>query len=211
MNAPNDKTSQSGTPSCCQWPGLEHPLYRNYHDTEWGVPKNKDVELFEKLILEGFQAGLSWFTILKKRTDFRNAFAGFDPARMAAFNKRDIRRLMSDKQIVRNRLKIEAAIINARSYLALREHETLAGFLWSFLEKGPIINTWTRHEELPAQTPLSHQLSKALKKEGFRFIGPTTVYAYMQSVGMVNDHLLGCHRHKVCKKLQRTYQPENVS
>ncbi len=210
MNTRNHKSRETEK-SGCQWPGLEHPLYARYHDKEWGVPKAKDFQLFEKLILEGFQAGLSWFTILKKRPDFRKAFAGFNPKTIAAFDEKDIERLMADTGIVRNRLKIEATITNAHAYLDLVEHTSFAEFLWSYLENGPIQNSWRKHEEVPAHTPLSNQLSKALKDKGFRFVGPTTTYAFMQSVGMVNDHLIGCSRHLECTKLQHAYQPETIS
>ena len=191
----------------CQWPGMEHPLYTRYHDTEWGVPKRTDKELFEKLILEGFQAGLSWLTILKKRDGFRAAFRDFDPERVAQFTRRDIERCMKDKAIIRNQLKIEATVANAKAYLHLRERTTLAHWLWEFIDGSPIINRYKKMSDLPAKTKLSEEISKALKKEGFRFVGPTTIYAFMQSVGMVNDHLVTCHRHAPCTKLLKNYRP----
>jgi DNA-3-methyladenine glycosylase I len=191
----------------CTWPGLDRPIYTRYHDEEWGVPKKHDRELFEKLVLEGFQAGLSWITILTKRDNFRKAFHGFDAARIARYGDKDIARLMADPGIVRNRLKIEATIANAKAYLALRKKTTLAAFLWSFLDDGPVQNTFTTMKDVPAETELSKRISKALKAEGFRFVGPTTIYAFMQSVGMVNDHVVGCARHCECAKLQRAYKP----
>lgn len=187
----------------CAWPGLSDPEYTRYHDEEWGVPKTDDRALFEKLVLEGFQSGLSWLTILKKRENFRKAFHGFNAARIARYTERDRARLMADAGIIRNRLKIEATVANAKAYLALAEREGLASFVWGFVDGRPIINAYESSSEIPAQTELSTKISKALKAEGFRFVGPTTVYAFMQSIGMVNDHLVGCHRHKPCAKLQR--------
>jgi DNA-3-methyladenine glycosylase I len=194
-------------PQGCTWPGLDRPIYTRYHDEEWGVPKKQDRELFEKLVLEGFQAGLSWITILTKRDNFRKAFHGFDAGKIARYGEKDIARLMADPGIVRNRLKIEATIANAKAYLALRKTTTLAAFLWSFLDDGPLQNTFTTMKDVPAETELSKRISKALKAEGFRFVGPTTIYAFMQSVGMVNDHVVGCPRHDECARLQRAYKP----
>jgi DNA-3-methyladenine glycosylase I len=191
----------------CTWPGLTDPLYTRYHDEEWGVPKDGEHELFEKLVLEGFQAGLSWVTILRKRENFRKAFHQFDPAKIARYTAKDVARLMADPGIVRNRLKIEATIDNAKAYLQLRKTTTLAAFLWGFFEHGPIQNSYTTMKQLPAETELSKRLSKALKAEGFRFVGPTTMYAFMQSSGMVNDHVTGCPRHKACAKLQHAFKP----
>jgi len=193
---------QSGAPVRCPWPGIEAEIYANYHDTEWGVPKLGERDLFEKLNLEGFQAGLSWLTILRKRENFRTAFAGFDVERLARFGEKDIARLMGDAGIVRNRAKIEAAIANAQAFLNIAEQESFSGFLWGFLDNGPIANRWRTFSEIPAQTELSKWISVELKRRGFRFVGPTTVYAFMQSVGMVNDHLVGCHRHRPCAQLQ---------
>jgi len=193
---------QSGAPVRCPWPGIEAEIYANYHDTEWGVPKLGERDLFEKLNLEGFQAGLSWLTILRKRENFRTAFAGFDVERLARFGEKDIARLMGDAGIVRNRAKIEAAIGNAQAFLNIAEQESFSGFLWGFLDNGPIANRWRTFSEIPAQTELSKWISVELKRRGFRFVGPTTVYAFMQSVGMVNDHLVGCHRHRPCAQLQ---------
>lgn len=187
----------------CPWTGIEDPLYAHYHDTEWGVPLTDDRALFEKLVLEGFQAGLSWLTILRKREAFRKAFHGFDAARIARYREKDVERLMADAGIVRNRLKIEATIDNAKAYLALSKHTPFAHFVWSHIEGRPQQNKLTALKGAPAQTDLSKRISKALKAEGFRFVGPTTVYAFMQSSGMVNDHLVSCPRHSVCAKLQR--------
>lgn len=187
----------------CTWTGISDPLYTRYHDEEWGVPKTDAHALFEKLVLEGFQSGLSWLTILRKRDNFRKAFHGFDAAQIARYTDKDLTRLMADPGIIRNRLKIEATVANAGAYLELSKREGLAAFLWNFIDGQPIINRYETAAEIPAQTELSTDISKALKKQGFRFVGPTTVYAFMQSVGMVNDHLVGCHRHAPCAKLQR--------
>lgn len=189
----------------CSWPGMDDPLYQAYHDEEWGVPSADDQKLFEKLVLEGFQSGLSWLTILRKRENFRAAFHRFDAAKIARYTEKDFARLMADAGIVRNRLKVEATIDNARAYLALREKTRLADFLWDFLDGKPQINRF-KHGEVPPQTELSVKISKALKKEGFRFVGPTTVYAFMQSMGFVNDHIEGCHRHAACAKLQKSFK-----
>lgn len=191
-------------PVRCAWPGLSDPLYAAYHDEEWGVPHADETRLFEKLILEGFQAGLSWLTILRKREAFRSAFEGFDAERVACFGPRDVARLMADAGIVRNRLKVEGAILSAQAYLALREETTLARFVWSACEAGSP-NAYRNHGDIPALTPASVRLSKALKARGFRFVGPTTMYAFMQATGMVNDHLATCHRHGPCARLQRTF------
>ena len=170
----------------CWWCG-DDPLYVAYHDTEWGRPVHDDRALFEKLCLEGFQAGLSWLTILRKRERFREVFAGFDPERVAAFDEHDVERLMADAGIVRNRAKIEATIGNAR---AMRDIESLDALAWSYApEPGPAPQG---PEDIPAQTPASKALSKELLRRGFRFVGPTTVYAFMQSMGLVNDHVADC-------------------
>lgn len=193
----------------CPWPGIDDPEYARYHDEEWGVPQANSQALFEKLILEGFQAGLSWLTILKKRPAFRAAFAGFDPQAMARFTARDVERLMSDAGIVRNRAKIEASISNARAYLAIAEKQDFAGFLWNLLDDGPTTSTHRTFKSVPAKTRQSDLLSKTLKREGFRFVGPTTLYAFMQATGMVNDHLLDCPRHAPCADLQRAFVAPN--
>jgi DNA-3-methyladenine glycosylase I len=172
------------------------PLSIAYHDEEWGVPARDDRTLFEFLVLEGAQAGLSWETILKKREGYRRAFAGFEPETVARFGARDVQRLLSDAGIVRNRLKIESAIDNARAVLAVRqEHGAFAEWLWGLVGGTPRANRWRSLSEVPAETAESRELSKALKRVGFRFVGPTTCYAFMQAVGMVNDHLVGCFRH----------------
>ncbi len=167
-----------------------------YHDEEWGVPSWDDRHLYEMLVLEGAQAGLSWATILRKREAYRRAFAGFDAARVAAFADADRARLLADAGIVRNRLKVDAAIANARAVLVVqREHGSLAAFLWQFAGGAPIRNAWRTAAEVPAQTAASQAMSKALLRRGFRFVGPTICYAFMQAVGMVNDHTVGCFRH----------------
>lgn len=192
-------------PRRCPWPGIGDPVYTRYHDEEWGVPSADPRHLFEKLVLEGFQSGLSWLTILKKRENFRRAFDGFDAARIARFGARDVARLMSDAGIVRNRAKIEATISNARALLALEEREPFEVFLWRHLPDGPILNRRRSLASVPPTTDLSERISKSLKAAGFRFVGPTTVYAFMQSVGMVNDHLVSCHRHEPCRALQQAF------
>ena len=191
----------------CAWVGIADPLYARYHDEEWGVPKSDDRALFEKLVLEGFQSGLSWLTILRKRENFRAAFHAFDPERIARYGGKEVARLMTDSGIVRNRLKIEATIDNARAVLRLNETTTLAAFLWGLVDGRPRINEHRSFKTVPAQTATSVAISKALKEQGFRFVGPTTVYAFMQAIGMVNDHLVSCHRHAACAKLQRRFKP----
>lgn len=193
-------------PVRCPWPGIADAAYQHYHDHEWGVPHADDARLFEKLVLEGFQAGLSWLTILKKRENFRTAFHGFDAGKIARYGAKDVARLMADPGIVRNRLKIEATIDNAKAYLALRETTTLAEFLWDHLDGRAVANRFETFRDVPAETAQSKAISKSLKAKGFRFVGPTTIYAFMQSVGMVNDHLVSCHRHGPCAKLQRAFR-----
>ncbi len=180
----------------CDWLSAE-PIYIAYHDREWGVPVHDDRALFEKLILDGFQAGLSWLTILKKRDNFIAAFDGFDPAASARYGPEKVEALMADKGIVRNRAKIEATIRNAQGWLALmdREPEGFSGFLWSFVGGQPKVNRWKSLAEVPAETPQSKAMSKALRAEGFNFVGPTICYAFMQAVGLVNDHTTDCFRH----------------
>jgi DNA-3-methyladenine glycosylase I len=178
----------------CAWATTE--LSVPYHDEEWGVPARDDRTLFEFLVLEGAQAGLSWETILRKREGYRSAFAGFDPGRVARFGARDVRRLLADPGIVRNRLKVESAIANARAVLDVRDaHGSFAGWLWGLVGGAPRTNRWRSLAQVPAETATSRALSKALKQAGFRFVGPTTCYAFMQAVGMVNDHVGGCFRH----------------
>ena len=195
----------------CAWPGLEHPEYIRYHDTEWGVPVADSQKLFEKLVLEGFQSGLSWLTILRKRETFRAAFHNFDAARIVRYTDKDRARLMADAGIIRNRLKIEATIDNAKAFLALEDKRGLSMFLWNFFDGKPRINTCVTHRDVPPQTEMSARISKDLKAEGFRFVGPTTVYAFLQSMGFVNDHLVSCHRHAACAKLQRSFKASKRS
>jgi DNA-3-methyladenine glycosylase I len=187
----------------CGWAG-EDPLYVEYHDTEWGVPVRDDRKLFEFLVLEGFQAGLSWITILRKREAFRRAFAGFDPGKIALFDGNDRRRLMRDAGIVRNRAKIDAAGENARAFLAVqKEFGSFSGYMWGFVGGRPIQNRRPRLANVPAETEESRALSKDLKERGFRFVGPTIVYAHMQATGMVNDHVTTCFRHREVARLKR--------
>ena len=185
----------------CGWCGTD-PLYVAYHDTEWGVPEYDDRALFEKLILDGFQAGLSWITILRKRDNFRKAFDDFNPEKIARYTPRKIETLMQDAGIVRNRLKVEGTVLSARAYLEVMEKEDgFANLLWSHLNGRPKVNEFKTLKSVPAETPLSRTISKDLASRGFKFVGPTIVYAFMQAVGMVNDHLVSCHRHEACAKL----------
>lgn len=182
----------------CPWCG-EDPLYQAYHDTEWGLPSRDDKHLFEMLILENQQAGLSWITVLRKREAFRQALDGFDPVRIAKYTERQIESLMRNPKIIRNRLKLRAAISNARAFLDTQDaHAGFAPYLWSFVGDAPVQNKFTAMSEIPAFTATSDALSRALRKRGFTFVGSTICYAYMQSVGMVNDHLLTCDRHAAC-------------
>lgn len=176
----------------CAW-AISDPQMQRYHDTEWGVPERDSRALWEKLMLDGFQAGLSWQTILRKRDAFRVAFKDFDPAVVARFGPGDVERLMGDAAIVRARAKIEATIGNARAYLAMQERgEDFSAFAWGFVDGAPVVNRWATSGEVPAQTPRSQALSKALKARGFKFVGPVIVYAWMQACGLVDDHLRGC-------------------
>jgi DNA-3-methyladenine glycosylase I len=179
----------------CPWPGKD-PLYVAYHDEEWGVPEHDDRALFEMLVLEGFQAGLSWLIVLRKRDNFRRAFDGFEPAKIARYTPRRVEKLMNDEGIVRNRLKIEGTILSARAYLqAMERGPGFSKLLWDFVDGQPIVNRRRSTRQVPAQTELSLRLSKELAARGFKFCGPTIAYAFMQAVGMVNDHLVTCHRH----------------
>lgn len=179
----------------CAWP-KQDPLYVAYHDEEWGVPEYDDRALYEKLILDGFQAGLSWITILRKRDNFRRAFDRFEPTRIARYTPSKIEKLMQDAGIVRNRLKIEGTVLSARAYLDLmKEGPGFSHFLWSFVDGRPKVNRFRSRSQVPAETALSRKISKALAARGFKFVGPTIVYAFMQAVGMVNDHVVSCHRH----------------
>ncbi|WP_299865543.1 DNA-3-methyladenine glycosylase I [uncultured Roseobacter sp.] len=179
----------------CGWAGPEE-IYLQYHDTDWGVPEYDSRALWEKLVLDGFQAGLSWLTILKKRENFRTAFAGFNPDVIAVWGEAEIETLLADPGIIRHRGKIEATISNARVWQEIEAREGFDRFLWTYVDGAPLQNQWRTLEEVPAFTPLSTQISKDLKKAGFRFCGPTIVYAFMQAVGMVNDHLVTCPRHR---------------
>lgn len=188
----------TGNPKRCQWCG-DSELYQRYHDTEWGVPCYDDKVLFEFLILESAQAGLSWITILKKRENYRKAFADFDAAKVARFNSRSVDRLMNDAGIVRNRMKIASAINNARRFLQVqKEFGSFASYIWGFVDGKPIRNRWQKLSDIPASTPLSDQISKDMKRRSFRFFGATICYAHMQATGMVNDHVTSCFRHSEC-------------
>jgi DNA-3-methyladenine glycosylase I len=181
----------------CEWAPPGDALYLAYHDEEWGMPSRDDRHLFELLVLEGAQAGLSWATILRKREGYRAAFAGFDAETVAEFGQRDVERLLDDSGIVRNRAKIESAVGNARAALAVAEERgTLAEYLWSFVGGEPIQNEWRTLSDIPAETAQSRAMSKDLKRRGFRFVGPTICYAFMQAAGLVNDHIVSCFRHE---------------
>ena len=200
MSAPDDGLVR------CAWANSE-PIYTAYHDEEWGVPKSGDQAFYEKLVLEGFQAGLSWITILRKRDHFRAVFDNFDAERVARYGEAKVAALMDDPGIIRNRAKIEATINNAKALLELQQRQSLSIFIWDFVDGRPQQNSFRDHSEIPAQTPVSTAIAKALKAEGFRFCGPTTVYAFMQSVGMVNDHLVSCHRYQACAALADEFAP----
>ena len=178
----------------CAWP--KNDLAIRYHDEEWGVPRRDDRVLFEFLILEGAQAGLSWDTILKKREHYREAFDGFDPEKVARYRPARVEKLLRNPGIVRNRLKIESAVTNARAFLRVQDGAgSFAGYFWRFVDGRPVVNRWTSHRQIPARTPLSDAISKDLKRRGFKFVGTTICYAYLQAVGVVNDHTVGCFRH----------------
>jgi DNA-3-methyladenine glycosylase I len=183
----------------CHWCGTD-PLYVHYHDTDWGVPEYDSRALYEKLILDGFQAGLSWITILRKRENFRAAFDGFKPEVIARYNTKKIESLMQNEGIVRNRSKIEAAISSAKAYL---EMEDFSAYLWNYVDGKPIDSAVKAKDQIPAKTALAEKISKDLKARGFKFVGPTIVYAFLQATGFVNDHLVECHRHEAVKKLAR--------
>jgi DNA-3-methyladenine glycosylase I len=187
----------------CPWP-KDDPLYVAYHDEEWGVPEYDDRALYEKLVLDGFQAGLSWITILRKRENFRRAFDGFDPEKIARYDKRKIAALMKNQGIVRNRMKIEGAVQSAQAWLDVMEKgDGFSTLLWSFMDGRPKINRFRSVAQIPAETAVSRAVSKELSARGFKFCGPTIVYAFMQAVGMVNDHLVTCHRHEACQRLAK--------
>ncbi len=183
----------------CSWCGTD-PLYVHYHDTDWGVPEYDSRALFEKLILDGFQAGLSWITILRKRENFRKAFDGFDPEKIVRYDARKIESLMQDAGIVRNRMKIEGTVESAKVYLSMPD---FSGYLWGFIDGKPIQNQFRSMKQVPTATPVAEKISKDLKKRGFKFCGPTIVYAFMQACGLINDHMVDCHRHEAVKKLVR--------
>jgi DNA-3-methyladenine glycosylase I len=185
----------------CTWAGTD-PLMVAYHDTEWGVPLHDDTRWFEALVLDGAQAGLSWATILKRRENYRRAFARFDPAKVARFGAREIKRLLNDAGIIRNRLKIESAIKNARAFLKVQdEFGSFDSYIWQFVDGKPIVNRFKTDKAIPTQSAESEAMSKALKQRGFSFVGPTICYALMQATGMVNDHLTTCFRYVACQKL----------
>lgn len=186
----------------CTWPGTD-PQYVAYHDEEWGVPEWDSRALFEKLILDGFQAGLAWITILRKREEFREAFAGFDPDVIAEWGEAEVEELLQNTGIVRHRGKIEATIGNAKAWQRIEAEQGFSDYLWSYVGGSPIQNRWTTMAQVPASTPVSERLSKDLKKAGFKFCGPTIVYAFMQAVGMVNDHMVTCPCHARVADLAR--------
>jgi len=186
----------------CGWVGSE-PLYIDYHDREWGRPEHNANTLFEKLILEGFQSGLSWITILRKRETFRAAFAGFDPKVIAAWGEPEVETLLQDPGIIRHRGKIEATLANARAFLEIEAAEGFAEFIWGYVDGKPVQNAWRELSDVPSQTPVSAQLARDLKKRGFKFCGPTTVYAFMQAAGLVNDHLVDCPCYEEVAALSR--------
>jgi DNA-3-methyladenine glycosylase I len=191
----------------CPWP-KQDPIYVAYHDEEWGVPEFDDRALYEKLMLDGFQAGLSWITILRKRDNFRRAFDGFEPERIARYTPRKVEKLMQDAGIVRNRAKIEGAVASARAYLKIMDGGPgFSVFLWDYLDGKPKVNKFRTIRQVPAETDLSRRISRELAGRGFKFVGPTIVYAFMQAVGMVNDHLVTCHRHAACARLSLSSPP----
>jgi DNA-3-methyladenine glycosylase I len=197
-----NETTLSDGKTRCPWPGTDL-LYVTYHDAEWGVPEWDDRALFEKLLLDGFQAGLSWITILRKRDAFRRAFDHFDPEKIVRYDPAKLATLMQDQGIIRNRAKIAASVNSARAYLDLMEHGGFAKYIWGFVDGVPQQNRFRERDEVPAETALSIAMSKDLKQRGFKFCGPTIVYAFSQAVGMVNDHLVSCWRHKECAALGR--------
>lgn len=181
----------------CEWAPLDQPRYLAYHDEEWGVPVHDDTRLFEMLTLEGAQAGLSWATILNKREEYRRAFSGFDPAKVARFTPAKAERLLTDPSIVRNRLKVESTVNNARAVLEVQDElGSLDAYLWTFVGGAPIVNRWQGLGDLPAETDESRAMSKDMKRRGFRFVGPTVCYAFMQACGLVNDHVVSCFRYR---------------
>ncbi len=193
-------TDPSAPPRC---PWAEAELQHVYHDTEWGVPSHDDRHFFEMLILEGAQAGLSWATILARRENYRAAYGGFDPAAVARYDEKKQARLLADPGIIRNRLKVAASVLNARAFLGVQaEFGSFDRYVWGFVAGRPLVNRWTDSSQVPARTPESDALSKDLKKRGFKFVGTTICYAFMQATGLVNDHLVSCPRHQACAKLR---------
>lgn len=189
----------------CPWSEGVSDAYLAYHDTEWGVPVRDDPVQFEFLVLEGAQAGLSWSTVLHRRDGYRRAFAGFDAAKVARFTPARVAKLLADPGIIRNRLKVESAVTNARAFLRVQdEFGTFGDYLWRFVDGRPVQNAWREQREIPPRTPLSDAISKDLKQRGFRFVGSTIVYAHLQATGLVNDHLVGCFRHAPCAALGKT-------
>ena len=184
------------TPTRCPWAGAD-PLYQRYHDTEWGIPAHDDRHLFEMLVLEGAQAGLAWITILRKREGYREAFDGFDPVAVSRYDGRRVARLLENEKIVRNRLKVRSTVGNAKAFLQIQdEHGSFDAYIWRFVDGHPKVNRWKRLGAIPADTPESQAMSKDLKRRGFKFVGPTICYAFMQATGMVNDHLVDCFRYE---------------
>jgi DNA-3-methyladenine glycosylase I len=191
----------NNTTKRCDWV-TDDPLYIEYHDREWGVPVHDDIRLFEMLVLEGTQAGLNWLTILKKRNFYRIAYDGFDPVKIASWSTKKVQMLLRNPTIIRNKLKIESAIINARAYLkVMEEFGSFDRFIWSFVDGKPIHNSWRMVKQIPATTPLSDKLSKELYRRGFKFVGSTICYSFMQAVGMVNDHIIDCFRYDIIRRL----------
>jgi len=186
----------------CGWPDID-PLYVHYHDTDWGVPEYDSRALFEKLMLDGFQAGLSWITILRKRDAFCEVFDNFDASVMVRYDEAKLAALMNDARIVRNRAKITASVGNARVFLEIEEAEGFDNYLWKYMDGVPLQNQWRDKSETPVKTDIAEAISKDLKSRGFKFCGPTIVYAFMQAVGMVNDHMVDCFRHEECRKLAK--------
>tara|TARA_B100000989_G_C19450640_1_gene431595 strand:+ start:322 stop:897 length:576 start_codon:yes stop_codon:yes gene_type:complete len=187
----------------CRWCG-DDPIYVQYHDTEWGVPTYDDQSLFQSLVLEGAQAGLSWITVLRKRDGYRSAFANFDFEAIAAFSDRQLMDLRTDERIIRNRLKIESARTNAIAFIETRkEFGSFSEFIWGFVNDRPIVNSWNEHQSIPASTELSERISKNLKKRGFKFVGSTIVYSFLQACGLVNDHVTSCFRYEECKAMAK--------
>jgi DNA-3-methyladenine glycosylase I len=201
-NSQKKTARRSKTMKRCAWVNPDNAMYAAYHDEEWGVPEYDDQALFEKLLLDGAQAGLSWLVILQKRDTYRRAFDDFDPRKMARYTQRKVEALLKDEGIVRNRLKVNAFITNARAYLKLRaELGSFGDYLWDFVGGKPLQNRWKTLKDVPTKTDAAEAMSKDLKRRGFKFVGPTIVYAFMQAVGMVNDHTLDCHRYKRVKAM----------